>query len=162
MPTPRKPDPEKYCERCGILLHRRREEAMPAFMRRRYCCLHCANQRGVRSHSSSSQHRISQKFRKKRCELCGKRKHLHVHHKDRNWKNHDPKNLETLCIACHLQVRHRRPSLPCTVCGRRARRHRMCQKHWFRFKKYGDALLTKVRKPGTPSGYSLVRVSSKR
>jgi len=33
----------------------------------------------------------------------------------------------------------------------------MCQKHYQRWKKYGDPLLTKKRLAGTPNEYSLER-----
>ncbi len=36
------------------------------------------------------------------CERCESTAHLLVHHKNRNRKNNDPSNLETLCKSCHL------------------------------------------------------------
>ncbi len=39
------------------------------------------------------------------CERCDSDRHLLVHHKDHNKRNHDPENLETLCKKCH-QTHH--------------------------------------------------------
>lgn len=35
------------------------------------------------------------------CERCGLFIAQEVHHKDRDWRNYDPSNLEWLCITCH-------------------------------------------------------------
>lgn len=164
MPMPQKPCPVKSCERCGVIMHRKRYngvlEDMGRFAARKFCSLRCANSRGIRSPSSSSQHRLSATCGKKHCESCGAippRGQLHVHHLDGNWRNHRPENLRTLCIACHLGKSHKKPVTPCHVCGAKSRKRGMCQKHYQRWKKYGDPLLTKKRLAGTPNEYSLER-----
>ena len=170
MSRPALPDPEKYCERCGKRLFRKRYngtlESNLAFRRRRYCSLRCAKSRGIHTMNSTSQHKISQAFRKARCERCGvkpKRKaSLHVHHKNGDWTNHQPENLETLCIGCHLGRGHCKvESKPCRVkgCKGKARWRGMCGKHWQRFKKYGDPLLSKRRLKGTPNAFEIIRES---
>lgn len=163
MPRTPKPDPERYCERCGKRLHRKRYgktlEDLTRFKTRRYCSLRCANSRGIHSKSSTSQHRISHSSVKERCESCGTDKHLHVHHRNQNWRDHKPENLITLCVRCHLHL-HKRPDKICKCCSRKARRHGMCQKHFQRWKKYGDSFLTKQRLAGTPNACVLVRVQS--
>ena len=160
MPRQRKPDPEKFCERCGLLMQRMRYgqtlEDLTRFKARRFCSLHCANSRGVRSQSSSSQHRISAKSVKPQCESCGAKRHLHVHHKNGDWRDHKPDNLQTLCIRCHLGDAHKKPEKLCSVCGKKSRRLGMCQKHYQRAKKYGNPLLTKRRKPGTANEFETV------
>lgn len=106
MPRPRKPDPEKFCERCGTQFFRATYaggdlEPHVNFRKRRYCSLHCANSRGNWGASSTARHRESQKYCKEACERCGRPESLHVHHKDENMHNNDPLNLETLCASCH-------------------------------------------------------------
>ncbi|WP_050670485.1 HNH endonuclease [Luteipulveratus halotolerans] len=46
-------------------------------------------------------------FPGKPCEACGSTTRLHVHHKDRNWRNDEPANLMTLCASCHLRLHWR-------------------------------------------------------
>src|SRR5690348_434461 len=43
------------------------------------------------------------KFLKDFCERCRAADNLLIHHKDRNRKNNNPKNLETLCRSCHAK-----------------------------------------------------------
>lgn len=164
MPRKPKEAPIKYCERCGKQLYRKRYgknlEDMTVFMKRKYCSLRCANSRGVQSMSSTSQHRISQQYVKEHCERCGAEKNLHVHHKNGDWTDHRRENLETLCIRCHLGVEHRKPAKTCKFCQSTARRNGMCQKHFQRFKKYGDPFLTKIRLPGYPNSYTLTKTPS--
>lgn len=148
MPRKQKRDPEKYCERCGVRLYRKRSsigrlEDMTSFLKRKYCSLHCANLRGIKSKKSSPQHRISQQFVKKRCEHCGGTKNLHVHHVNGDWMDHREENLKTLCIKCHLHKEHKKEAGVCSVCGKRSRKRGMCQKHYQRWRKHGDPLLTK-------------------
>ena len=38
---------------------------------------------------------------KESCERCDSKRKLVVHHKDRDRKNNEPSNLETLCRRCH-------------------------------------------------------------
>jgi len=167
MPMKSKSDPEKYCERCGILLRRKRYgstlEDMTRFLSRKYCSSRCSNSRGVLSQSFTQQHKISVKFRKERCALCGNTPinsgHLHVHHINGDWKDHRPENLQTLCVGCHLSLHNRGRGPKCKYCETKSRRHGMCQKHYQRWKKYGDPFLTKVRTTGTLCDYVLIRES---
>lgn len=46
------------------------------------------------------------KFRKSQCERCYSINGLLVHHKDRDFSNNVPENLETLCKRCH-QIEHK-------------------------------------------------------
>jgi hypothetical protein len=62
----------------------------------------------------------------------------------------------TLCVTCHLGKTHnQKPPKACRHCQTNARRLGMCQKHYQRWKKYGDPFLTKKREPGKPSGFIL-------
>ena len=44
---------------------------------------------------------IAKKYKKDSCELCGTTERLTIHHKDKNWRNNDPNNLQTVCFPCH-------------------------------------------------------------
>ncbi len=35
------------------------------------------------------------------CERCLEKRPYEIHHKDRNWRNNSPDNLERLCSSCH-------------------------------------------------------------
>lgn len=159
MPPKPKPDPEKYCKRCGSRLHRHRYgknlEDMTRFLKREYCSLHCANSRGIRSKTFTAQHVISRPYRKERCESCGKDKYLHVHHVNFDWMDHSPENLKTLCVACHLNL-HKPKSKPCLVCGEISRGRNLCQKHLVRLRKYGSPFLTRVHEKGVPAKFRMV------
>lgn len=75
---------------------------MAIFVKRKYCDRLCMAQ-GMLVDNPSRQtcyHR-ARKWRKPACERCGSTKKLHVHHKDHDYKNGDPDNLETICEACH-------------------------------------------------------------
>lgn len=162
MPRKPMPDPEKYCERCGVLLRRKRYgktlEDMGRFRSRKYCSLRCSNSRGIRSLSSTRQHTISQAKRKQWCERCGempeRKSLLHVHHINKDWADHSAANLTTLCIVCHLGL-HKKEKGVCKVCQEPVKGHGLCMKHYQRWKKYGDPLLT--RKVGG-HGCEIVRV----
>lgn len=41
------------------------------------------------------------------CQRCASQRYLEVHHKDRDWANNDPSNLETLCKSCHAKEHER-------------------------------------------------------
>lgn len=43
------------------------------------------------------------RFKKKRCERCGGKRRLSVHHRDRDHSNSSPSNLETVCSPCHTR-----------------------------------------------------------
>ncbi|HET6498807.1 MAG TPA: HNH endonuclease signature motif containing protein, partial [Coriobacteriia bacterium] len=104
VPQARKPEPEKYCEFCGVRLERKtfgdRLEDLSVFQRRKYCSLTCANSRKHPKHWTTY-HLRAQKHRKENCEACGGKTSLQVHHIDQVPENNDPENLETLCKYCH-------------------------------------------------------------
>ena len=72
---------------------------------------------------------------------------LTVHHKDGNPQNNDPLNLMRLCRSCHLKQHRGRKS--CSICGKPVKGLGFCEKHYQRFKKYGDPLMFK-RNQNTP------------
>lgn len=175
MPKP-KTDPVINCAYCGKRMTRKRMgdrlEDLTAFSKRKYCDRLCMAM-GMMQESPSEHalHKRAQSARKDQCQICGATEILNVHHIDGNPKNNDQSNLMTLCASCHATFHwrngkkpHKRQSV-CKICGRPARKLDMCQKHYQRFRKYGDPYLTKkkigsrfvlVREtPGTPNGWEL-------
>ena len=147
------------CRTCRKPLVRKRfsggtMEDYRRFSTRVYCDQVCMAKGMIKASVTLAALRVrAKKFRKARCEECGGREKLSIHHLDQNPQNNAPGNLKTLCNRCH-QLWHwrignrrnspkRRIAPPCTVCGAKSRRRRMCQTHFFRWKKYGDPLLTK-------------------
>lgn len=55
-----------------------------------------------------------------KCSSCGFIGIIHIHHKDRNWRNNDLNNLIFLCNSCHLTLHHKedRKTLKCQECSK--------------------------------------------
>ena len=143
---------DKICQTCGISFNRTRFasgvlEDLTRYRARRFCSISCA---GVRQNvKPQAFHQQARKFRGEKCETCGTTENLHVHHVDHNPRNNDPSNLQTLCASCHLKLHWaigrtlpKRQSV-CKICGEPAKSLDMCQKHYQRFRKYGEPCLTK-------------------
>lgn len=77
------------------------------------------------------------------CEKCGSKRNVDVHHRDGNWRNNDPKNLGRLCRKCHYH--HHNPEKHCSIpnCKGIHKGRGYCEKHYQRFRKWGDPLLFK-------------------
>ena len=73
------------------------------------------------------------------CEICGSNKNVDVHHKDGNYLNNSLENLQRLCRSCHNKVH--RPAKTCSICGKKVKGYGYCNKHYIRFKRYGDPLI---------------------
>ena len=70
------------------------------------------------------------------CEICGSNKNVDVHNKDGNPQNNNLDNLQRLCRSCHIKAHH--PAKHCSICGAKVKAHGYCEKHYIRFKKYGN------------------------
>ncbi|OHD24265.1 MAG: hypothetical protein A2Y38_20070 [Spirochaetes bacterium GWB1_59_5] len=159
---PVKPTPEKYCAACGAKLERKRFnnrlEDMSVFLRRQYCSRECSwTASRKESVTLSGLLKRATQLKDSACEVCQAQTHLGVHHKDRNPANNSSENLLTLCASCHTKLHWsegKRPWKelePCQICGAVGKlKHGMCQKHYQRWKKFGDPFLTK-RLGGTGS-----------
>lgn len=75
------------------------------------------------------------------CNRCGKPDASDVHHKDGNYLNNSPENLERICRSCHVREHKQRGS--CMICGKPHKGLGYCDKHYQRFKKWGDPLAVK-------------------
>ncbi len=93
--------------------------------------------------SSDSRERRSllwhaRKLKKKKCWYCGSNKFLQVHHKNENWRDNSPSNIQTLCRTCHLRLHMSGQLEPkfCSVnnCKRPHKAKGLCVLHWTRLK----------------------------
>lgn len=150
-----KQTPEKYCAYCGVKMERKiyasKLEDFGAFMRRKYCCRDCMRKNFVKTNAAYQNnreaHASARKLvylideREKVCEICGSTKNIDVHHKDGDFHNNSKENLMLVCRSCHMKL-HRPVQKVCVVCGKECKRthNGMCDKHYFRWKKYGDPL----------------------
>lgn len=82
------------------------------------------------------------------CEICGSNRNVDVHHKDGNPQNNDLTNLQRLCRSCHIKAHKRQKR--CSICGARAKGYGYCNKHYIRFKKYGNPLWVRGREEVLP------------
>lgn len=133
-----------------------RLEDRSVFLRRLYCdqtCMGMAQRKGAPSRDAYRKR--ARRLRGSSCEVCGRTERLSLHHKDRNWSNNDPSNLQTLCASCHTSLHHeaghispRRTPPPCEVCGKPSYRRALCSTHLTRWKRYGDPRLTKRKLDG--------------
>jgi hypothetical protein len=154
MPMPRKEDPERFCEQCGAPMERRtingRLEDRGCFLRRKFCCRECFARSLVKETKTKDAWRWrARRMRGDACEICGTVESLCAHHISGDITDNSPENLMTLCSACHTKWHWENGKVPwkrqsvCKICGAPARRLDMCQKHYQRFKKYGNPCLTK-------------------
>jgi hypothetical protein len=101
---PRKPDPKKWCEYCGIALTRKvtggRLEDRSVFLRRKYCSLTCANSKKGRLTKHGYSWR-ARKHLKEACEACRAITSLQAHHLNGKPGANEAANIQTLCIHCH-------------------------------------------------------------
>lgn len=152
MPMPRKPDPLKHCAFCSARLTRKRErdgdlESLLHFGRRRYCGRTCMarafDARDSRSvDASTCRYHARKLVPSGPCSVCGKPDALDVHHKDGDFTNNTPSNLQRICRGCHIHQHRSKGS--CSVCGRPVKGFGYCSMHYRRFKKHGDPLATKA------------------
>ena len=75
------------------------------------------------------------------CEICGRSQNVDVHHKDNNPQNNEISNLQRLCRSCHLKAH--RGARKCSICGKKVKGLGYCDKHYQRYKKYGNPFAVK-------------------
>lgn len=147
-----KPTPERYCEYCGNQLERKREkdgdlESLLHFGRRKYCGRVCMakafDQREDPNPTdwSGAHERARRIVHPGPCSMCGSPNASDVHHKNGTWTDNSPENLERICRSCHNKIHQ--PRKACTICGKPQKGLGYCDKHYQRFKKYGDPLMFK-------------------
>lgn len=149
-------DPDRPCAACGATLHRKRFgerlEERGCFLRRKYCDRLCMAAAMTQDQPTLTAIKARNKhLRGPLCQECGTVAQLQIHHIDGNKFNNNASNLMTLCASCHSKwhwengkrMPNRRAA--CSICGTPARKLGYCQKHYQRFRKYGDPRVTKKK-----------------
>lgn len=144
----------KYCKYCGKQLKRKRYngrlEDPTIFKKRIYCNRECMKKDktniGKNNSNWSNSHTTARNInklimKKDKCEICGKTGKLDIHHKDGDYNNNNIDNLMCICRSCHTKIH--RPKSKCIICGKPMKAKGYCDKHYQRYKKYGDPLITK-------------------
>ena len=113
------------------------------FSRRKYCDMKCsalgAEAKPETGMGWATTHRRARKLVPPGpCKRCEKPKASDVHHKDHDHTNSDPTNLERICRSCH--IREHQGGKLCVICGKPQKGLGYCEKHYQRFKKWGDPL----------------------
>lgn len=163
----------KTCRKCKKELvpnrvgSRSQLEGPSIFNRRVYCdraCMAAWMEGQIKILNPRNSRKQSTKKKSDSCSTCGGKRRLAVHHKDENPLNNDLTNLVTVCQSCHMKghwIGWRKTIWPfrkCLHCSERVKSNWMCQKHFQRWKKYGDPFLSKSRVYGHPNAYQIVRV----
>ena len=147
MAQKRKPDAEKYCLGCGERMSRKLYkgvlESNKGFSRRKYCDQKCMAEHWISQPKTGTSKGFCHAIARREvaagcCEICGKPNARDVHHKDGNYQNNNPDNLMRICRSCHNK--QHRTARKCKVCGEKVKGHGYCNKHYIRFKKYGNPL----------------------
>ena len=150
-----KQEPEKYCAFCGKRMHRvrfpsGRLEDLQSFARRKYCDRLCMRKAFVKTGEDTNQlyrsyHSSAEKLaylilgKERKCEKCGSIENIDVHHIDGNRNNNTPENIMVLCRSCHMKEHSK--NQVCVICGKPMKGHGYCNKHYIRWKKYGNPLM---------------------
>ena len=160
MPNNRPSPPVKHCPFCGSLLVRQplRNGCMESYAdlrKRTYCNKECMKSAFRVNYLKPPKSPDASRCHSRRmvspgaCERCGKPNAKDVHHRDHNPMNNSPENLERICRKCHMKAHN--PRGTCSICESPHSSKGFCNKHYHRFKKYGDPLFTRTNVPETKS-----------
>lgn len=141
----------RQCLHCGNELTRKRYngrlEDRAVFGRRKFCGPACSAEAQKREDASrSALLKRVRKYLGMNCDRCGATDGLSIHHRDRDWKNNVPENLQTLCSSCHTSLHHeageivtRATERQCRWCGRACLHRSVCDTCRTRIKRHGSA-----------------------
>ena len=118
-------------------------ESLLHFNRRKYCSRGCMAQAFEARPKKSDPSWMTAHYHARKtapptdcCVKCGNTGRTDVHHKDEDWQNNSPENLERLCRSCH--IKEHREKIFCELCEKRQKAFGYCSKHYQRFVKWGD------------------------
>lgn len=141
----------KCCAYCGKLMERKRYtngvlQSWNEYNRQKYCNRECMKKAfRKKPHKGTSWMTVHYHARNLLsngcCEICGSNKNVDVHHKDGNPQNNSKDNLMRVCRSCHNKIH--RPHKTCVICGKKVKGYGYCEKHYQRFKKYGNPFAVK-------------------
>lgn len=150
-------DLKKNCEYCGEEMRRKkygnRYEDSNVFLKRKYCDIECMRRAFLKIGKNTNTSRVSRGIarninnlisNKTQCEECGtKEGMLDIHHIDFDPNNNELNNLMCLCRSCHMKIH--RPKKYCSVdgCNNKHKGHGYCDKHYQRYKRYGNPYTVK-------------------
>ena len=151
---------EKYCRYCGKKLERQffaksnSWESPSQYNRRVYCNKDCARKGSFKYNPNQTLRNTHITARKvfrvfsdaDCCELCGKMGKLDVHHVDHNEHNNNKSNLQLLCRSCHMKLHLKKGVCKVEGCDSLVKGLGYCNKHYKRYKKYGDPLIRKTQR----------------
>ena len=142
----------KYCAYCNILMERKRYsngvlQSWNEYNRQKYCNRDCMKKAfRLKEHKGKSWMTVHYHARNilpiGPCEIFGSNKNVDVHHKDNNPQNNEKENLMRVCRSCHNKIH--RPAKHCSICGKKVKGYGYCEKHYQRFKKYGNPRMKKA------------------
>ena len=131
-----------YCKTCGKELIRNilpsgTPEAFSKWQIRKYCswnCRGCERGKPIEELSDPALTTRARKFVKDKCEICGVKEKLCVHHKNRNRTDNSKENIITVCRSDHMRIHHRedpnRQKKKCKICGEPQSGKLLCKKHY--------------------------------
>lgn len=136
----------RYCEYCKKPIERKRLpsgelQSWLHYNKQKYCDRECMRAAFKAKPRTGTSRTITHLYARLllpsgSCEICGSNKNVDVHHKDGNPQNNNIENLQRLCRSCH--IRAHRVQKTCSICGARVKGYGYCNKHYMRFKKYGN------------------------
>ena len=134
---------EKCCAYCGKQITNTNKKYCDRIcMRKAFTHIGESNSNWSNTHSTARI--INNLFlHKDKCEKCGKTGKLDIHHIDENPNNNNLENLMCLCRSCHMKIHRPKPLCKVDGCERPVKGYGYCEKHYQRFKKTGNPLLTK-------------------
>lgn len=138
----------RYCEYCNKPMERKRYSngelmSWTHYNRQKYCDKECmkaafANKPKTGTSWMTVHYHARKLIPSGSCEICGSDRNIDVHHKDGNPQNNSIDNLQRLCRSCHMKAH--RTQRKCLICGGKMKGLGYCNKHYIRYKKYGNPL----------------------